>query len=141
MDTPTHHLKQHANIMISVWRSSSGAAKPLAPRLHCESQLATHPFDPLQVSHVLLDPLRRDQLACLPLHRFRAAIVLADEGWCGSEVADERYADSKTVSDAIDQPSVLTQDALIVMVQVGANCQCWYAAFEPLAINARCAWP
>lgn len=94
----------------------------LAYKLDC---IATHPFDPLQVSHVLLDPVRRDQLACLPLHRFRAAIVLADEGWCGNEAADDRYADSKTVSDAIDQPSVLTQDALIVMVQVRKNRLCW----------------
>lgn len=68
----------------------------------------------------MLDPLRRDQLAMLPLHRFRAAIVLADEGWCGRDAADERHSSSHTVSDATDQPGVLTQDALMVMVQVRA---------------------
>lgn len=68
-----------------------------------------------------LDPLRRDQLAVLPLHRFRAAIVLADEGWSGSETLEEGLdGQRKTIvaSDVIDQPSVLRQDALMVMVQV-----------------------
>jgi hypothetical protein len=66
----------------------------------------------------MLDPLRRDQLASLPLHRLRAAIVLADEGWCSSDNTYERHTSNPTVSDATDQPGVLTQDALIVMVQV-----------------------
>lgn len=74
----------------------------------------------LQVSHVMLDPLRRAQLAALPLHRFRSAIVLADERWASSssESVEERLADRQPVSDVMDQPSVLRQDALMVMVQV-----------------------
>jgi hypothetical protein len=74
----------------------------------------------LQVSHVMLDPLRRDQLAVLPLHRFRAAIVLADDdGWgTSSEGTDDHTPDQRANTDAIDQPSVLRQDALMVMVQV-----------------------
>lgn len=78
------------------------------------------------MSHVSIDPLRRDQLAVLPLHRFRAAIVLADEGWCNSseqQLAEEQQPrgggrDEQSAVDVIDQPSVLRQDALMVMVQV-----------------------
>jgi hypothetical protein len=70
----------------------------------------------------MLDPLRRAQLSELPLHRFRAAIVLADERWStsSSETVEERLADQQLqpISDVIDQPSVLRQDALMVMVQV-----------------------
>jgi hypothetical protein len=75
---------------------------------------------------VSLDPLRRDQLAVLPLHRFRAAIVLADEGWSGSETLEESMdgrLETIVASDVIDQPSVLRQDALMVMVQVNTNGQ------------------
>lgn len=79
----------------------------------------------LQVSHVMLDPLRRDQLSALPLHRFRAAIVLADERWStsSSETVEERLADQQLqpISDVMDQPSVLRQDALMVMVQVRSH--------------------
>lgn len=72
-----------------------------------------------QVSHVLADPLQRSQLAALPLGRFRAALVLADERWVDPDL------DESNGIDAIDQPSVLRQDALMVMVQVrpgGAVC-------------------
>lgn len=82
-----------------------------------------------QVSHVSLDPLRRDQLAVLPLHRFRAAIVLADEGWgagdsgeAGKQAQMQMQQQQQAMAspgDVIDQPSVLRQDALMVMVQVG----------------------
>jgi hypothetical protein len=64
------------------------------------------------VSHVQADPLQRVQLAKLPLSRFRAALVLADERW-----ADPDGDDSNGI-DGIDEPSVLRQDALMVMVQV-----------------------
>ena len=79
------------------------------------------------MSHIDLDPLRRDQLAVLPLHRFRAAIVLADEGWRSSDAVEERQHDEQNAVDVIDQPSVLRQDALMVMVQVRPSmqrCQC-----------------
>lgn len=69
---------------------------------------------PLQVSHVFADPLQRVQLAALPLARFRAAIVLADAKWTDPDMDDSNGIDS------IDQPSVLRQDSLMVMVQV------WY---------------
>lgn len=84
-----------------------------------------------QVSHVSLDPLRRDQLAVLPLHRFRAAIVLADEGWGAGDSGEvgkqqqmqmqQQQQAAASPGDVIDQPSVLRQDALMVMVQVGAG--------------------
>jgi len=75
----------------------------------------------------MLDPLRRDQLSVLPLHRFRAAIVLADEGWYSSSEGggeERQQHDQQGAMDAfdvIDQPSVLRQDALMVMVQVRAH--------------------
>lgn len=87
-----------------------------------------------QVSHVMLDPLCRDQLASLPLHRLRAAIVLADEGWCSSDNTYQRHANSPTVSDATDQPGVLTQDALSVMVQVRRHCIQSYLAQTDLTL-------
>jgi hypothetical protein len=78
---------------------------------------------------VSFDPLRRDQLAVLPLHRFRAAIVLADEGWGAGDSSSESGKQQQvqqqqqqamaSPGDVIDQPSVLRQDALMVMVQVG----------------------
>jgi hypothetical protein len=98
------------------------------------------------VSHVSLDPLRRDQLAVLPLHRFRAAIVLADEAWSGSETLEEGLdGQRKTIvaSDMIDQPSVLRQDALMVMVQVRTNgyvnhlCVCQGARGLGAHLNAK----
>lgn len=64
------------------------------------------------MSHVQADPLQRSQLAALPLARFRAAVVLADERWVDPDMDDSNGIDS------IDQPSLLRQDALMVMVQV-----------------------
>ncbi|WIA22303.1 hypothetical protein OEZ85_004619 [Tetradesmus obliquus] len=66
----------------------------------------------VKVSHVYADPLQRNQLAALPLARFRAAIVLADAVWADPD-GDERNG-----IDSIDQPSVLRQDSLMVMVQL-----------------------
>eukprot|EP00775_Hariotina_reticulata_P003585 gene3585-3850_t len=53
----------------------------------------------VRVSHVLADPLQRSQLALLPLSRFRAALVLADERWSDPDGDDSNGIDS------IDQPS------------------------------------
>eukprot|EP00878_Enallax_costatus_P037607 GHUV01042494.1.p1 GENE.GHUV01042494.1~~GHUV01042494.1.p1 ORF type:complete len:301 (+),score=77.35 GHUV01042494.1:33-935(+) len=66
----------------------------------------------VKVSHVQADPLQRHQLAALPLSRFRAAVVLADERWIDPDMDDSNGIDS------IDQPSLLRQDALMVMVQL-----------------------
>jgi hypothetical protein len=66
----------------------------------------------IKVSHVALDPLQRSQLAGLPLGRFRTAVVLADERWVDAD------GDESNGIDGVDQPSVLRQDSLMVMVQV-----------------------
>lgn len=48
----------------------------------------------LQVSHVQADPEQRAQLAGLPLSRFRAAVVLADERWIDPDLDDSHGIDS-----------------------------------------------
>lgn len=119
-------LRQRTLFDICIMRPRAHARAdtyPVHPHLYC----ALLP----QVSHVSLDPLRRDQLAVLPLHRFRAAIVLADEGWGAGDSGEagkqqqmqmqQQQQAMASPGDVIDQPSVLRQDALMVMVQVGAG--------------------
>lgn len=67
---------------------------------------------PLQLSHVMADPVQRAEMSHVDLSEFKCAIVLCDERWMDPDMDDTNGIDT------LDQPSVLRLDATMMVVQV-----------------------
>lgn len=70
----------------------------------------------LQVRHVYANPLQRSSLASkLDMSTFRCAVVLCDELWVDPDSNDTNGI------EGIDEPSVLRQDALVMVTQLNVR--------------------